>query len=245
MSADQGRLVIDRVSKSFGSVQALDGVSLTLGAQGITGIIGPNGSGKSTLVNCVTGVLKPNAGTIRWDGKSVTGRPAHGMVSLGIARTFQEAVTFAALTVRENLVISVEAAGRRREEVDELLYDRGLFEPLWPHADRRAADLPFGVARLLGIAIAMASRPRLLLLDEPAAGLNDVEARELAQTIEAIRDGDTAIAMIDHDMAFLLPLCERVIVLDAGALLADGTPAEIRNNPDVIRTYLGEGFAGR
>jgi branched-chain amino acid transport system ATP-binding protein len=240
-----GGLVIDRVSKHFGSVQALTDISLELGKEGITGIIGPNGSGKSTLVNVVSGILRPSSGTVSWEGKKLTGLSPNKVVRRGISRTFQESMTFSTLSVHENLVISVEAAGKKRGDANRLLYEEGLFEPLIPHADRRAADLPFGLARLLGIAIAMASDPRLLVLDEPAAGLNDVEARELANAIESIRDRGTAVAMIDHDMAFLLPLCERVIVLDAGTLLADGSPSEIRANASVIRTYLGEGFAGR
>jgi ABC-type branched-subunit amino acid transport system ATPase component len=236
-------LVIRDVSKTFGSVRALDDVSLDFDGAGITGIIGPNGSGKSTLVNIVTGVLRPSSGTVVWEGRSIAGAPPYRILRRGIARTFQEAMTFPALTVEQNLVVSLEAAGRRPDIA--ALVREGDFEPLVPHLHNRAGELPFGLARLLGIAVAMSSKPRLLLLDEPAAGLNDVEARELAATIETIRDSGTAVVMIDHDMAFLLPLCERVVVLDAGSVLADGPPNEIRNDPRVIATYLGSSFAAR
>jgi ABC-type branched-subunit amino acid transport system ATPase component len=227
----------------FGRVEALAGVTATLGAEGIVGLIGPNGSGKTTLVNTISGFLKPTAGAISWRGKSIVGVPPHRMVRLGISRTFQQNMTFPTLTVRENATVALEQAGRAGEDFRRLLAEADSTGRLADNAGEIAGELPFGMARLLGIALAIAARPRLLLLDEPAAGLNDSEAAALAESICQIRDAGTSILIIDHDMAFLFPLCERVVMLDAGALLADGTPDEIRSDPRIIEIYLGVDIA--
>jgi ABC-type branched-subunit amino acid transport system ATPase component len=237
------RLELDDVTVRYGKVTALDGLSLELTGPGIVGIIGPNGSGKTTLTNVVTGARRPARGRIRWDGHDVTRRPLHRITRLGLTRTFQHSMTFPALTVEQNLVAALEAVGRQRDEVDSLLAAEGTFPALHAYRGEPAGDLPFGHTRLLGVALAMVSGPRLIFLDEPAAGLNEVESRELASVLRTIADAGTALAVIDHDMAFLLPLCRRVVVLDAGALIADGTPEEVRNDPRVVSTYLGADFA--
>jgi branched-chain amino acid transport system ATP-binding protein len=243
MAAKRAVLELRDVRRSFGRVDALAGVSLAFGGEGIVGLIGPNGSGKTTLVNIVSGFLRPSAGEVTWEGRSIVGVSAHRMVRLGISRTFQQNATFATLTVRENAVIALEQAGRADEHVNVLLDEDGSAGSLIAYADEIAGELPFGMARLLGIALAVASRPKLLLLDEPAAGLNDSEAAALASSIGRIREAGTSILIIDHDMAFLFPLCERVVVLDAGSLVGDGTPDEIRSDPRIIEIYLGVGIA--
>jgi ABC-type branched-subunit amino acid transport system ATPase component len=232
--------------RNFGKVQALTGVSLDLGEPGVVGLIGPNGSGKTTFVNLISGFLRPSGGTIHWHDHDITHTPAYRITRLGISRTFQHAVTFAGLTVRQNAVIALEAAKRPRSEFEALLGGEEAtahYGPLLDYVDEPAGELPFGIARLLGIALAMASSPKLLMLDEPAAGLNDAEASELGTAIREIAATGTAVVMIDHDMHFLLPLCQRVVVFDAGGLMADGTPEEIRNDPRVIAVYLGETIA--
>jgi ABC-type branched-subunit amino acid transport system ATPase component len=235
-----GPLEIRGVSKSYGRVVALQGVNATLGEPGVTGIIGPNGSGKTTLTNVLTGALRPTSGRIFWHGREITRKPLYKVARLGVTRTFQHTVTFPGLTVGANLVAALEVAGRARDELDDLLGAESPFASLAEYRDERAGDLPFGVARILGVALATVSRPRLVFLDEPAAGLNEVESRQLARTISATADAGTALVVIDHDMSFLLPLCRRVVVLDAGAVIADDTPDAIRSDPRVIEIYLGE-----
>jgi ABC-type branched-subunit amino acid transport system ATPase component len=234
-------LQVRDLRRSFGSVHALAGVSIELGEPGVVGLIGPNGSGKTTFVNVITGFLKLTSGSISWHGRDITGMRAHRIARIGITRTFQQAATFPGLTVRQNARIALEAAGRADDDVSELLAAGG--EQLVGYLDERAGDLPFGTARLLGIALAMARRPELIMLDEPAAGLNDAETAELADAVRAIAAAGTSVLTIDHDMAFLLPLCQRVVVFDAGTLLADGDSQEIRDDPRVIAVYLGETIA--
>jgi ABC-type branched-subunit amino acid transport system ATPase component len=232
-------LRVHELRRRFGRVDAVGGISIELGEPGIVGLIGPNGSGKTTFVNLISGFLRPTAGTIDWHGRDIAGSRASKIARLGISRTFQHAATFAGLTVRDNARIALDAAGRGGSEVEELLGEGRLLE----YADQPAGDLPFGIARLLGIALAMARSPRLLMLDEPAAGLNDAEADDLARVIREIAAEGTSVLMIDHDMAFLLPLCERVVVFDAGTLMADGSPEQIRSDPRVIAVYLGDSVA--
>jgi branched-chain amino acid transport system ATP-binding protein len=211
----------------------------------VVGLIGPNGSGKTTLVSVISGFIKPSSGTVMWRGREITGLAAYRVARLGVVRTFQHAATFPRLGVRENLEIALEAAGRPKDGLDELLGtgESSHYGSLPKFLDQQAGELPFGIARLLGIAMAMARKPSLILLDEPAAGLNEQESELLGRAILAIAAGSTSVVMIDHDMAFLLPLCQRVVVLDAGTLIADGGPDEVRNDTRVIETYLGHGVA--
>jgi branched-chain amino acid transport system ATP-binding protein len=236
-------LELQAVERTFGKVAALRGVSTTLGGPGITGIIGPNGSGKTTLTNVVSGVLRPTRGRVVWKGRDISRLGVHRIVGLGISRTFQHSMTFTGLTVAENVVIALEAAGRDRHDVDRFFSDDSPFPALAPYRDAATADLPFGIDRQLGILLATVAGPELLLLDEPAAGLNNLEMVSLAAAIRAVADYGTSLGVIDHDMSFLLPLCRRVLVLDAGEILADGTPDEIRADERVIATYLGSGVA--
>lgn len=234
-------LEISALAKRFGGVAALSGVSLQIEAGEIVGIIGPNGSGKTTLLNVVTGHLKPSGGEVIWRGSRITGKPPHSVAKLGIGRTFQQATAFPALSVRENLTIALQHARRGDDggpgfgsaaEVAE-------FVDLSDVIDQRASGLPFGLLRRLGVGLALAGRPALIMLDEPAAGLNDMETSDLRGLLLRCRDAGMTIAIVDHDMNLMMALCDRLIVLDFGEKVVEGTPAEIRNNEQVLAVYLG------
>lgn len=244
-AADGARsLRVKGVSKRFGAVQALRDVSLELGGERVTGVIGPNGSGKTTLANVITGFVRPNAGRVDWEGRNITKLAPYNIARIGIRRTFQQSMVFPELTVRNNVLASLEACGRDHNEIEKLLRAGGTFDSLRPYLDVQAVNLPFGLARFLGVAIATASHPRLLVLDEPAAGLSADETHVLADgVIRLSHEEGIAIIVIDHDMAFLLPLCDRLVALDAGSVIADGDPVAVRSDTRVIETYLGSGFA--
>jgi branched-chain amino acid transport system ATP-binding protein len=229
------------VSRSFDGVQALRDVTVELHRHEVVGLIGPNGAGKSTLVNVMSGFDAPTAGTVELDGQDVTRWPAHRRGRRGLARTFQHSRSFRSLSVRENVevaAIGVGAAPREaRRRASALLGLLGLER----RAEVRASSLPHGDERRLGVARALATEPHYVLLDEPAAGLPEAEVPEFAEVIRAVRDDHEAgVLLIDHNMALIMGVCDRVHVLDQGRLLASGTPAEIRENLDVAAAYLGE-----
>jgi ABC-type branched-subunit amino acid transport system ATPase component len=230
---------------NFGAVAALRGVTVNLGGRGITGIIGPNGSGKTTLVNVITGVLRPSRGRVMWQERNITRLPPHAIARRGISRTFQHSMTFPGLTVEENFEVAFEIAGRSPNEMGEFLSAESSFSTLAEYRKQKAGDIPFGIDRLVGVGLAAVRQPALIVLDEPAAGLNNVETAALAQGVQALAASGASVAIIDHDMAFLLPLCHRLVVLDAGELIADGPPDEVRNDPRVISVYLGTSIASR
>jgi branched-chain amino acid transport system ATP-binding protein len=229
------------VSRSFEGVEALREVTVEVHRHEVVGLIGPNGAGKSTLVNLMSGFDLPTSGTIELDGQDVTRWPAHRRGRKGLARTFQHSRSFRSLSVRENVevaAIGVGAAPREaRRRATELLGLLGLE----PRADTTAASLPHGDERRLGVARALATEPHYVLMDEPAAGLPEAEVPDFAAVIRTVRDDHEAgVLLIDHNMALIMDVCDRIQVLDQGRTLASGTPAEIRRNLDVAAAYLGE-----
>jgi branched-chain amino acid transport system ATP-binding protein len=207
----------------------------------VVGLIGPNGAGKSTLVNVLSGFDRPTAGTVELEGRDVTGWSAHRRGRHGLARTFQHSHAFRALSVRENVEVAALGAGagsrRAATRADELL---GLLA-LDRFAETPAANLAHGDERRLGVARALASEPRFVLMDEPAAGLPETEVPDFAAVVRSVRDDHGAgVLLIDHNMALIMDVCDRIFVLDQGMSLAEGTPAEIRANLDVAAAYLGE-----
>ena len=229
------------VSRAFAGVQALRGVSLELRPGEVLGLIGPNGAGKSTLVNVLSGFDRPTQGQVVLDGRDVTRWRASRRGRNGLARTFQHSHAFRALSVRENIEVSAlgdgaspKVAARRAGELLELL-------GLAPYANAPAATLAHGDERRLGVARALATEPRYVLLDEPAAGLPEAEVPGFAAVVRTVRDDHRAgVLLIDHNMALIMDVCDRIQVLDQGETLAEGTPAEIRANLDVAAAYLGE-----
>jgi branched-chain amino acid transport system ATP-binding protein len=235
-------LSITNVSKSFGGVSALRDVTFACGDDEILGLIGPNGAGKSTLVNAVSGLLKPDSGTIRLDDVELAGRGAEFAARLGVARTFQNLRVFPSLTARQNVEVAFITCRRHRPEIARMIDVDVLLEQygLSGHAERTAGSLPYGEQRRLEIVRALALGPRLLLLDEPAAGMNDHETAELAESVRRIRERScSALLVIDHDLHFIMNVCHRICVLDMGEVVAIGTPQAIRNDPKVIEIYLG------
>ncbi len=234
-------LVSRGVSVRFEGLQALDRVDLDVGRGHILGLIGPNGAGKTTLVNVMSGFQASDAGTVTLEGKDLTGRSPHHIARAGLVRTFQGMRVFGELTASENIQLGALARNRmsRREArnaAGELLESLGLGDK----ADRRASTLPLGDERRIGFLRALAAKPEYLLLDEPAAGLNDAESSDLASLIdEARRRWNIGIVLIEHDMQVVMQVCDTVQVLDHGRTLAIGSPDEVRTDRDVIAAYLG------
>lgn len=229
------------VSRSFAGVQALRDVTLEVRRGDVLGLIGPNGAGKSTLVNVLSGFDRPTAGAVELEGRDVTRWPAHRRGRRGLARTFQHAHAFGALTVRENVEVAALGVGssprRAAQRAAELLELLGLAD----RGDAPAASLPHGDERRLGVARALATNPRFVLMDEPAAGLPEAEVPAFASVVRSVRDDHgVGVLLIDHNMALIMEVCDRIHVLDQGRSLAEGTPAEIRANLDVAAAYLGE-----
>ena len=231
-------LEISGLRKTFGGVVALDGVDLSIDPDEILGIVGPNGSGKTTLFNVVTGALKPTAGSVHWRGEDISGLPAHTIARKGLVRTFQQAMSFPALSVRENILIAHEhgaIADRKGMSTSEIL----RFVGLDGRENEIAGSMPFGNLRRLGLALALAARPILLLLDEPAAGLNDSETEQLAEIILQLPGRGIGVCLIDHDMNLIASICRRLVVLDFGTKIAEGPPEKVLNDKKVVEVYLG------
>ena len=236
-----GTLRATAVSRSFAGVQALRDVTLELHRNEVVGLIGPNGAGKTTLVNVMSGFDRPTSGAVELEGRDVTRWSPHRRGRGGLARTFQHSHSFGALTVRENIEVSSLGAGAgaraARRRADELLAMLGLGD----YARAPAAVLPHGHERKLEVARALAIDPRFVLLDEPAAGLPESEIAEFASVVRSVRDERGAgVLLIDHNMALVMAVCDRIHVLDQGTTLAEGTPDEVRGNLDVAAAYLGE-----
>jgi branched-chain amino acid transport system ATP-binding protein len=238
-----GSLRASSVSRSFAGVEALRDVSLELAPGEVVGLIGPNGAGKSTLVNVLSGFDRPSSGRVLLGDRDVTRWRAHRRGRHGLARTFQHSHAFRGLSVRENVEVSALGVGASGREAvrrsNELLGLLGLAD----YADRPASDLPHGDERRLGVARALATDPRYVLLDEPAAGLPEAEVPRFATAVRAVRDRGAGVLLVDHNVALVLEVCERIHVLDQGTTLAEGTPTEIRAHLGVAAAYLGESAA--
>lgn len=226
------------LSKSFGALQAVRDFSARIEGGRITGLIGPNGAGKTTAFNMVSGFVAPDVGDILWRGQSINALAASARAQLGMVRTFQHTRVFSALTVFDNLLVGTH---RLRGSEDARGHCASLLDVLGLASlrDIPAKQLPYGLAKVLSIGIALAAKPAVLLLDEPAAGLNTHETDALAATLRRIVRPDLAIWVIEHNMAFVMSLCETITVLSAGRLIAHGRPEEIRQNAQVQEAYLG------
>jgi branched-chain amino acid transport system ATP-binding protein len=223
------------VSKRFGGVRALTEVSMYVEENEILSILGPNGSGKTTLFNIISGFMRPTSGQVRLRGKRIEGVRPHQLVDRGLARTFQQTMVFPSMSAEQNVLIAGRRAGLTPAAGAALLDECGLSAV----RAQRADSLPYGSQKRLGAAMAVATGARVLLLDEPGAGLGSEETAELSALIRRVRDSGRTLVLIDHDMSFVLPLSDRVSVLDAGRLIFDGSPSEVVNDPQVISVYLG------
>ena len=239
-----GSLTAAGVSVRFEGLFALERVHCALGRGEILGLIGPNGAGKTTLINVLTGFQRLDAGRVVMDDEDITGWPAHRIARRGVARSFQSGRLFRELPVRENLEVSAIGVGVGRREARRRATEVLEWLGFPDKAEVRADSLPFGHERRVGIARALAMHPTYLLLDEPAAGLNEAECDDLVQTVARIpRRFGCGVLLIEHNMRVVMGVCERLHVLDGGNTIAEGPPERIRNDPKVIRAYLGTGRA--
>ena len=245
----------EKITQRFSGLIAVSDVTMDIYQNEIVGVIGPNGAGKTTLFNDITGIYRPTEGTVTFAGEDITGLAPHKITAKGMTRTFQNIRLFDNMMVLDNVLVGLHSANKasivesmlrlprdRREEkeslrrAEEVLELTGLYEYRYNYAN----SLPYGLQRRLEIARALASHPKLILLDEPAAGMNEQETSELLVFIQQLKKMGNTIILIEHDMRLVMNLCDRIYVLDHGMLIANGTPDEVRSNPQVITAYLGE-----
>ena len=247
-------LETEGLSIQFGGIRAVDGIDLSVDSHEVVGLIGPNGAGKTTLLNLITGVYRSTGGCVKFTGQQIDGKKPYALARDGIARTFQNLRLFPSLTVLEHAQLSLESrkghlhsactvkpaahdsSATVMGSVDETLVRFGL----WKHRRHFSSQLSYGLQRRLEIVRALMLRPRLLLLDEPTAGMNEDETMEIAELIRELRNLGMGILLIEHNMAFVGRTCDRVVVINFGKQITTGTPVEIRRNPEVLEAYLGE-----
>ena len=249
-------LRFEGITKIFGGLTALNDVSYAARKGEITGVIGPNGAGKTTLFNIISGIYTQTAGSIFLNDRTITGLPPEKLARLGMVRTFQNIELFGQMTVLENVMVGLHTKSksgmlscalklpghlREEREIKEQALQWLDFVGISDLNSAQAASLSFGKGRLLEIARAMAMKPQIILMDEPAAGLNSQETVELAALIRSIRESGVAVVLVEHDMELVMDVCDSILVLNLGCKLAEGTPREIQENPAVIAAYLGEG----
>lgn len=256
MSEKKYILEVDELGINFGGLRAVNNFSMKIEEGQLYGLIGPNGAGKTTVFNMLTGVYTPTDGTVKLEGKKINGMKPYAITRLGIARTFQNIRLFKDMTVKENVLVALDTQAsyglfsgmfklpnslKQEKDMDQEAMSLLEVFHLEKDADKLAKNLPYGKQRELEIIRALGAHPKLLLLDEPAAGMNPQETKNLMEMIRLVRDRfNIAILLIEHDMKLVMGICEKISVLNYGMLLAEGTPEEIRINPDVVKAYLGE-----